>query len=297
MHSNHGDTHAFAGLQTLESRVLLSAEPGGGAGDGEAAAARQDRSERRRGAGRAGARLVAKAGAVAEGNPGQVRKLTFTVKRQGSTAGVVTVKYVVGPSGEFAQASAGADFASRRGKLTFAPGVKTQKITVNVLGDNNPEFDETVRLDLFGARGATIRTPAALGTILDDDADKEVDLSITADTFNPDPNLTYPPTLLPVTMTFTNFGTAASGATRVQFFVGNFDPFDNLTGYVDVGAPLTIPSVPGGGAITRSFVLDFNQAFIFNDSWSAFARVLLEDTNMTNNTRYLGDIQLTSNNT
>jgi hypothetical protein len=288
-------------FEMLEPRMLLSASPI--ATDPDAVAVTgslQQEKKRRQRLKRAASRFVAVGGSVVEGDPGQTRKLTFTVKRQGSITGVATVRFRAVAPGNFSvnppSATAGVDFVPRTGQLTFAPGVKQLKVQVNVIGDNNPEFDETVRLELFQARGAALKTASAIGLIRDNDAGKLMDVGLSNSTFNPDPGKTYPPDPLPVSLTFSNSGNVASGPTRVQFFMGNFDNADNLRSYVDLGAPIAVPSIAAGGNITRNYVIDFNQSFIFNDSWAVFARVLIEDTNMLNNSRFLGFVQINSTN-
>ncbi len=291
-------------LEALEPRLMLSAAPAATSADAEpdAYSSLQQEKQRKRKARlkRAASRFVVTGGSVTEGDPGQTRKLTFTVKRQGALDAVATVRFRAVAPGNFAvdppSATAGVDFVARTAQLTFAPGVKQQKVQVNVIGDNNPEFDETVRIELFQARGAAIKTASAIGLIRDNDAGKLMDVAISNSTFNPDINLTYPPDLLPVSLTFSNSGNVASGPTRIQFFMGNFDAFDNLRSYVDLGATIAVPSVAAGDTITRNFVLDFNQAYIFNDTWGVFARVLIEDTDMLNNSRFLGFVQINSTN-
>ena len=57
------------------------------------------------------------------------------------------------------------------GTLTFNPGVLTQTITVNVIGDTASEPNETFFVNLSGeATNATIAKGQGIGTILNDDA-------------------------------------------------------------------------------------------------------------------------------
>jgi hypothetical protein len=61
------------------------------------------------------------------------------------------------------------DYVARSGTLTFAPGVTSQTISVQVKGDKNKESNETFYVNLSGAANATIATAQGVGEILDDD--------------------------------------------------------------------------------------------------------------------------------
>jgi hypothetical protein len=66
-------------------------------------------------------------------------------------------------------ATAGTDYAASSGILSFAAGVTTGTITVNVRGDRTVEPDETFLVILSGASGATLNKATGFGTILNDD--------------------------------------------------------------------------------------------------------------------------------
>ncbi len=66
--------------------------------------------------------------------------------------------------------TAGTDYASAAGTLTFSPGVTTQPVTVNVNGDGTDEPDETFFVNLSSPSNATIGDPQAQGTIQNDDS-------------------------------------------------------------------------------------------------------------------------------
>jgi hypothetical protein len=67
-------------------------------------------------------------------------------------------------------ATAGSDYNSASGGLTFAPGQVSQPIDVAVLGDTVVEGDESFFVNLSGAANATLNDSQGRGTILDDDA-------------------------------------------------------------------------------------------------------------------------------
>ena len=62
------------------------------------------------------------------------------------------------------------DYTPATGVLAFDPGMSTQTITVNVIGDTVPELDETFFVNLFDpSDNAVIDTSQGVGTILNDD--------------------------------------------------------------------------------------------------------------------------------
>jgi hypothetical protein len=84
-------------------------------------------------------------------------------------------------------ATAGSDYTARSGVLTFAPGAVSRTVSVQVVGDEAPEPDETFALSLSGPVNATLGDATADGVIVDDDGvpagDRELvhGSSVTAD--------------------------------------------------------------------------------------------------------------------
>ena len=68
-------------------------------------------------------------------------------------------------------ATAGTDFTTSSGTLTFAPGETQQTISVPILVDGSLEGDETFRVQLSGVANAEIPVPDIVVTIADDTAD------------------------------------------------------------------------------------------------------------------------------
>lgn len=101
---------------------------------------------------------------VTEGNA-STTTLQFTVQLSAISGQTVSVDYATAPG----TASAGVDYNSASGTLTFEPGETAKTISVTVLGDLQFETDETLLLNLSSPIGATIQTAQAVGTILDDD--------------------------------------------------------------------------------------------------------------------------------
>ena len=90
---------------------------------------------------------------------------TVTLSRAASTS--VTVDYATSDG----SATAGADYTSTSGTLTFAAGETAKTVAVPVLDDATDEDDETLTLTLSGASGGGVSLDdgTATGTIADDD--------------------------------------------------------------------------------------------------------------------------------
>jgi pectate lyase len=102
---------------------------------------------------------------VAEGDAGTTAA-AFTVRLSAPSASAVTVGYATANQ----TATAGSDYQAASGALTFAPGALTRTVSVNALGDQGVEPDETFALNLSAAVGATLSDGQGVGTIADDDA-------------------------------------------------------------------------------------------------------------------------------
>jgi hypothetical protein len=104
---------------------------------------------------------------VLEGNPDSnpQSRAVFNVilsKPQGHN---VTVVYNTSPG----TASAGSDYGSTSGTLTFTGNETSKLVTVNIVGDTTIEQNETFFLNLSNASGAPILSNQATGTIVNDD--------------------------------------------------------------------------------------------------------------------------------
>jgi len=114
--------------------------------------------------------IAATSAVKAEGNS-LITPYTFTVTRSGLTTGNTTVKYAV--TGSTVNGATAADFSGNvlpTGTVTFAAGLTSQLVTINVLGDRTVEPNEgfIVTLNTPSAPG-TITTAVASGTIQNDD--------------------------------------------------------------------------------------------------------------------------------
>ena len=104
-------------------------------------------------------------GSVREGGPGHVTAASFEVTLSGPSAQPVIVHWATADG----TATAGSDYRAGSGEVTFEPGQTTAAISVDVLGDDAREDDETYAVTLSDARGATISRATGTGTITNDD--------------------------------------------------------------------------------------------------------------------------------
>jgi len=109
---------------------------------------------------------------VTEGNAG-TNTLTFTISLSNPSAAVVTVDWATASG----TATAGTDYVSGSGTVTFAPLDTSQTVTVTVNGDALYERDETVTVELSNATNAPIGRPQGRGTIANDDAAPVISVS------------------------------------------------------------------------------------------------------------------------
>ena len=89
----------------------------------------------------------------------------FTVTLSSAATGAVTVSYATVDG----TATAGADYTTTSGTLSFTPGQTTKRVEVQTLPDTDQEGAESFTVRLSGATGATLTDGVATGTILDND--------------------------------------------------------------------------------------------------------------------------------
>ncbi len=111
-----------------------------------------------------GAVLNIASSSIVEGAAGS-SNLNFAVTLSNTNKVPVTVNYVSADG----TATAGSDYTSSNGSLTFPPGNLSQTISVPVAGDNIVEANETFTITLSAPNGATLGTAVATGTITNDD--------------------------------------------------------------------------------------------------------------------------------
>src|SRR5205085_4682167 len=104
-------------------------------------------------------------GAVLEGDSGTVN-LTFPVYLSSASSQAVTVNYTTADN----TATAGLDYTATANTLNIPAGQLSATVTVQVIGDQLAEGNETFFVNLSNAFGASIARATAVGTIVDDDA-------------------------------------------------------------------------------------------------------------------------------
>jgi hypothetical protein len=109
---------------------------------------------------------------VNEGDAGTVNA-TFLVSVVGNHESTVTVEFSTADY----DAVAGSDYTPASGTLSFAPGVYSQTITVDVLGDHLNEADEQFFVNLSNPTGGNLVDGQGVGTILDDDTPPLISIS------------------------------------------------------------------------------------------------------------------------
>ncbi len=110
---------------------------------------------------------------IAEGNSGTT-KLSYIVTLSAAQTTAVSVDFATGNG----TATAGSDYVSQSGTITFEPGQTSKTIEVVVNGDTTVEPNETVLVILSNAEGATISDGQGEGTITNDDTGNQATLSI-----------------------------------------------------------------------------------------------------------------------
>jgi hypothetical protein len=101
---------------------------------------------------------------VTEGNNGNP-SMTFTVTLSSASSQTVTVNYATANG----TATAGSDYTTTSGTLSFSPGQTSHTVSVTTLGDFTPEANETFFVNLSNPTNATIADAQGLGTIQDND--------------------------------------------------------------------------------------------------------------------------------
>lgn len=104
---------------------------------------------------------------LTEGNAG-TKTATFIVSLSASFGNTLAVNYATANG----TATSGSDYVSTTGTLTFAPGVKSQTLSVTINSDTSPEANETFFVNLTptaGIQAVTISDAQGMGTIQNDD--------------------------------------------------------------------------------------------------------------------------------
>ncbi|MBI3417306.1 MAG: DUF11 domain-containing protein [Verrucomicrobia bacterium] len=100
-----------------------------------------------------------------EGSAGTTTPMEFTLTLSTNATSPITVAYSTADGA----AKAGIDYVATNGVVLFGPGVTTQTITVNVIGNDIPDGDRFLLVNLANAVNAVIGDDQAGGFIIDDD--------------------------------------------------------------------------------------------------------------------------------
>ena len=115
---------------------------------------------------------------VVEGN-GQT-SATLTVTLSAPAAAAITLNFATMADDGPNPATAGQDYTTTTGTVTFAAGESEKTITVPILGDRVLEPDETFRVILSTPVGATIADGVAIVTIQNDDTPPQITVANTS---------------------------------------------------------------------------------------------------------------------
>jgi hypothetical protein len=176
-----------------------------------------------------------------EGNSGTT-PFTFTVTLSAASASTVSVDFATADG----TATSPSDYAATSGTLTFAPGVTSRTITVNVVGDTTVEPNETFTVNLSNPSSATIATATGTGTIVNDDVASGPTITIgditRAEGNSGTTSFTFTVTISQTANATVNFATSGGTATAG-------------TDYVPTSGTVTFTS---GGPLTQTITVTVN---------------------------------------
>ncbi|NJR52389.1 MAG: hypothetical protein HC780_25255 [Leptolyngbyaceae cyanobacterium CSU_1_3] len=109
---------------------------------------------------------IANASAQNEGTSGNAGTYDFVVSLSNPSSETVSVNFTTTDGTATTQNN---DYAANSGTLTFLTGELSKTIRVNSIADSRFELDETFGVNLSAPTNATIATPTATATILNDD--------------------------------------------------------------------------------------------------------------------------------
>ncbi|MBN4003431.1 Calx-beta domain-containing protein [Nostoc sp. LPT] len=111
---------------------------------------------------------------ITEGNTGTTTNANFTISLSNPNYQQVTVNY--NTSDGTAQV-ADSDYNSALGTITFNPGETSKVISIDVIGDNQTEANETFAVNLLGATNGAITDSLGVATIINDDSQPTISIS------------------------------------------------------------------------------------------------------------------------
>ena len=109
---------------------------------------------------------------VTEGNAGTT-SAGFTVALSGPSSQTITVNYATADG----TATAGSDYVSAAGTVTFTPGQTSQPVSITVNGETALEPNESFNVNLSAQTNAAIADNQGIGTITNDDAQPSISIN------------------------------------------------------------------------------------------------------------------------
>jgi hypothetical protein len=109
---------------------------------------------------------------VVEGNTGSTTEALFTINLSAATGRAISGNYATSNFSAFGGATCnnqGIDYETTSGMFSFNPGTTTFTIPVKICGDTSAEANESFRVVLSNASGATLLVSQGVGTIINDD--------------------------------------------------------------------------------------------------------------------------------
>jgi uncharacterized repeat protein (TIGR01451 family) len=169
-----------------------------------------------------------------EGNSG-LTSAVFNVRLSYPSPQTVTVNYATSNM----TATAGSDYTTTNGIVTFPPGTTNRTIIVQVVGDTALEFDETFAVRLTNPVNAILGNALGVGTILNDEFISD-GYSLTAESCAPGNGLVDPGESVTIQFFLRNPG--GRDATNL---VATLIPSDNV---VNPSGPQSYGAVPAGSS-------------------------------------------------
>jgi hypothetical protein len=192
--------------------------------------------------------------------------VTLTVTRSGDTSKGATVHYQTSDG----TATAGSDYNSASGDLTFASDEISKDIVITLNDDNVYEGDETFRITLSAPVGADLGLSVATVTILENEAAP------------PTPTPTATPTATPPKAL--NISTRSRVETGDNVLIGGMIVTGNVSKSVifrALGPSLLGSGIPGALPDPTLELRDAaNNLIAFNDNWQDLQKQQIQDTGL-----------------
>jgi hypothetical protein len=193
---------------------------------------------------------------VTEGDSGTTQA-AFTVDLLSETGGLVTVDYATSNG----TATAGSDYQSTSGSLSFSGSTTQRTVNVMVNGDTDPEEFETFDVDLSNASGAEITDSVGTGMIVDDDAPSVPTVS----SFSPASGLAGSLVVLSGE-SFTGASSVTFNGTLAPFTVVSDTRIDAIVPSAATSGSIQVTNVAGTGASVTAFAVEYELVVAANGS-------------------------------